>query len=272
MTATLTAFTDPFCTWSWGSEPALRWIEETYDAVAVRFVTGGLVEDFETFRDGTNDIDEPADIAPHWETAAERHGMPVDSTVWLDDPPRSSYPASRAYHAATFQGIDVAHRYLRRMREAFAAEGRNIGDETVLEALAEDVGLDVERFSADVGGDRAREAFRADREEARARGATAFPSFEVEGRAGRRLLRGWTRVGDLAEALETVAPDLERSETRPLPAFVAARDRVATREVAAVYDLERETAFDRLRALETEGIVRSRERGTGRFWELAEPA
>jgi len=39
-------FTDPYCTWCWGSEPVLRHAQEAYgDQLRVRFVMGGLVED-----------------------------------------------------------------------------------------------------------------------------------------------------------------------------------------------------------------------------------
>ena len=37
-------YTDPYCTWCWGSEPILRKIQERYDGqVSVGFKMGGLV-------------------------------------------------------------------------------------------------------------------------------------------------------------------------------------------------------------------------------------
>lgn len=267
MTATLTQFTDPFCTWSWGAEPLLRRVEETYgDQVELRFVMGGLIEDFETFYDEANDIAEPADVAPHWEEAAAKHGMPVDADVWLTDPPQSSYPANVAYEAATFQGIEPANRYLRRLRAAFAAERGNIEREDVLVELAGEVGLDVDRFRAALDSDRARAAFERDRALTRERGATVFPSFLVEGPEGERLLRGSQPFDELAGALEAVAPGLERQEPRPLAEFVRSRGRVAAQEVAEVYGLDRGAAREALRGLEDEGHVRAERRGSGHFW------
>ena len=48
----LVSFTDPYCTWCWGSEPILRKIEEVYgEQVSISFVMGGLVEDIRNFSD-----------------------------------------------------------------------------------------------------------------------------------------------------------------------------------------------------------------------------
>ncbi|MEI6386371.1 MAG: DsbA family protein, partial [Spirochaetota bacterium] len=48
----LIEFTDPYCTWCWGSEPILRRIQETYgEQIKVRFVMGGLTDDAERVHD-----------------------------------------------------------------------------------------------------------------------------------------------------------------------------------------------------------------------------
>lgn len=50
-------FTDPVCTWCWGSEPMLRTLEARYgDQVKVEFIMGGLVEDIREFYDSFNNI------------------------------------------------------------------------------------------------------------------------------------------------------------------------------------------------------------------------
>ena len=48
----IVSYTDPYCTWCWGSEPILRKIQEVYgEQVRLRFVMGGLVEDMQKFSD-----------------------------------------------------------------------------------------------------------------------------------------------------------------------------------------------------------------------------
>jgi putative protein-disulfide isomerase len=267
MPVTLTQVTDPFCTWCWGQEPALQRVRETYrDQVEFAFVMGGLVEDFESFCDAANDITDPADVAPHWEEAAASHGMPVDPSVWHDDPPTSSYPACIAYEAAALQDEQTAHRYLRRLREAIAVEGQNIERRDVLVAIAADVGLDVEAFEGALDHGRARSAFEEDRRWARRRGAATFPTFRVAASGDERWLRGFQSFDTLAAALESVAPRLDRHEPRSLPAFVADRGPVATREVATVYGWTADDARQRLRELADDGTLSARAVGDGQFW------
>ena len=56
-TLEILAFTDPVCTWCWGSEPVLRKVESWYGgAVRIRQVMGGLVEDIRAFHDRANGI------------------------------------------------------------------------------------------------------------------------------------------------------------------------------------------------------------------------
>ena len=51
----ITEFTDPVCTWCWGSEPVLRKLQTVYqDQLDVRFIMGGLVPDISDFMDEMN--------------------------------------------------------------------------------------------------------------------------------------------------------------------------------------------------------------------------
>ncbi|PSP79025.1 hypothetical protein BRC81_06015 [Halobacteriales archaeon QS_1_68_20] len=77
------------------------------------------------------------------------------------------------------------------------------------------------------------------------------------------MLRGYQQFETPASALEQVAPALDRRDPRTLGEFVAAQDRVATREVAAVDGLDEDAAAERL--ADADGIASER-RGTGRFW------
>ena len=94
----LIEFTDPYCTWCWGSEPILRRIQETYgEQVTIRFVMGGLTDNAAQVRDPANGIggsDWKRQIAAHWLEASSRHGMPVDVSQFAERvAPRSTYPA-----------------------------------------------------------------------------------------------------------------------------------------------------------------------------------
>lgn len=271
MSVTITQFTDPLCTWCWGMEPVRQRIAETYgDQVEEAYVMGGLVEDFESFYDAANDISDPTDVAPHWEAAAARHGMPVDVGVWQSDPPMSSYPASEAFHAARFQGSDVAGQYLRRLREAVAAEGYNVADQSVLVDLATEVGLDREAFEQALNDGSASTAFEKDRAKARQQNTSVFPTFHVEGPSDDRWLRGFLSFAELSEAIESVDPSVEQTDPRPLQAFLADTGRVATQEVAEVYELDRQEAQDRLAGLSAQGDLRRIDCVTGVLWQWSD--
>ena len=77
-------FTDPVCTWCWGSEAVLRKLEARFPKkVKISFIMGGLVEDIRNYRDDINDIGGDIDttnknIAKHWLEAAKHHKMPVN--------------------------------------------------------------------------------------------------------------------------------------------------------------------------------------------------
>jgi putative protein-disulfide isomerase len=90
---------------------------------------GGLVQDITSLYDSYNNIGGDPDrsnknIARHWVDASARHGMPVKSEgfkLFSKEHP-STYPQNIAYKAAQIPAL--ANKFLRRIREASAAEAR----------------------------------------------------------------------------------------------------------------------------------------------------
>lgn len=266
----VTEFTDPYCTWCWGAEPVVRRLRETYrDQLAVSYVMGGLAEDYEQFTDPAGSAATDGEVAPHWQAAAQQHGMPVDVSLWHDDPPGSTYPACVAYEAATFQDEGLADRFLRRMREAGAAEAANLEREAVLGELARDVGLDVQQFLAEFDSHAAWQAFEDDRATAREHGATSFPTFLVEFDGGRELLRGYKPFPAFEKLFAEADLALTTHDSRPIPALLGTYGRMATEEVAEIRELSRETARSELIDLTQRGVVEAVEAGSDYFWEPA---
>jgi len=279
----LVEYTDPYCTWCWGSEPILRKIREVYgDQVRIAFKMGGLVEDVARFYDPLNRIGGEGmfrQVAEHWLDASRRHGMPVDVRVFedIEGEFRSTYPANIAYKAAEMQGEDLADRFLRRMREAAAAERRPIHRKEVQVELAREVGLDADAFLRALEDGSAEKAFYADLKECRAQGITGFPTFRITNRTGKGLLLiGYRRFEAFERAFRELAGDalvrkmLDGSEQAIL-AFVRKYGKVATREVAEVFDLSDREADERLRGLESEGRIQRVAAGNGCFWLPALP-
>lgn len=203
-------FTDPLCCWSWALEPHWRQLRDEFAGqLAWRYRMGGMIDDWQSFRDPLNAIHGPAQMGPHWLYVRQTTGVPLDERLWAEDPPGSSYPACVAFKAAELQGADAGERLLRRLREAAMQERRNIARRDVLDAVAAEAGLDVERFRQDFDGEPARDAFRADLKEARYRDIGRFPTLVLQ-RPGERgvILVGYRPYEALRGALLRLAPEL----------------------------------------------------------------
>lgn len=227
---------------------------------------GGLVEDFDEFYDPANDIAEPSDVAPHWIEASEHHGMPVDVAIFESAPAQSTYPASRAFTAARQQGVELAHRYLRRLREAYITQVRNVNEREEQVKLADAVGLDVDAFTTALDNGTARAAFEDDLSRTRDAGVRSFPTYHIDGPTGERRASGFTSFEELLAALRSVDSTLERSSPPPMRRFIAEYGPVATPEVAEVYELDDGKARQALESLVDDGTIRRESRGNGFFW------
>lgn len=270
VTPTVTQFTDPMCTWCWGSEPILRHLQVAYgEQIEFEFVMGGLIEDWDEFYDARNDISTPADVIPHWAEAVEAHGMEMDPAVLESNPPQSTYPANIAFEAARLVDPERAHRYLRRLREDYATKGVNVSARDAQVAIAADVGIETGAFVDTLESGRAREAFEQDRQRLHAAGVRSFPTYRVDGPNGREMVAGFQSFEDLAGTLDAVAPDLDRQEPRSIRHFVATYGPVATQEVAEVFDFTPGKATQVLDTLVADGVLRPDDRGAGgTFWEF----
>ncbi|AGA89265.1 putative dithiol-disulfide isomerase involved in polyketide biosynthesis [Thioflavicoccus mobilis 8321] len=278
------AFTDPVCTWCWGSEPVLRKLQVGYGGqVRIRPVMGGLVKDIRTFYDRANDIGgDPegsnASIAAHWLEASEVHGMPVrtDGFRLFTAETVSTYPQNVAYKAAELIDPALAPRYLRRLREASAAEARETGRREVLVELAGEVGLDRSALIGRLADGTAERAFRADLEATRRFGVRGFPTFALCFGGCTRLLRGYQRFQALRAAIERLSEGALQWRT-PTPDADGLRDflrtfgRAAPVELATVFDLAPSDLEPFLAALEAAGTLRRVTAGNGCFWEAGDP-
>jgi hypothetical protein len=152
------------------------------------------------------------------------------------------------------------------LREAVTVEQRDVSQRDVLIELADQVGLDVDSFAEDLASDRAEDAFRRDREFLRRNRVTAFPTVRVAGEDSESWVRGFQPFERFRTAIESVTPSLDEHEPRSIRAFVRYHGRVATQEVAEVYEMSTGRTIETLRALEAEGQVRSAQAGNGYFW------
>jgi predicted DsbA family dithiol-disulfide isomerase len=257
-------YTDPACPWSWAAEPALRRLEAEFgEALRITYIMGGLAREFRA----------PLVTMRHVLDAGQASGMPVDPRLWLDHPPRSSYPACQAVKAAAEQGLDAS--YLRVVREGLMARRQKLDTADALIGAAREVaGLDIERFAIDLHSNAIVEAFGADLERARAAAREGerrvpFPSFCFR---GEDESEHWVR--------DEIAPDAVRAAAlaagaRPAAALPGADEalrrfgRMATPEVAAVCELPGPLAAAQLWQLAAEWKVRPQRAVAGELWQSA---
>jgi len=271
-------FTDPVCTWCWGSEPVLRKLETRFgEQVKISYIMGGLVQDITSFYDSYNDIGGDPDrsnknIAKHWVDASERHGMPVKSEgfkLFSKEHP-STYPQNIAYKAAQMQDPILAHKFLRRIREASAAEARQTNKTEVLLELASEAGLDIARFLDDFTHGSARRAFEQDLAATAKYGARGFPSFLLKYEEKEMVIRGYKRYDDFKALIGHLSSGGIQERTVPaneesIMSFITRYGSVAPIEIQMTFDLtqvELKTVID---SLLNKQLIRKREAGNGYF-------
>jgi uncharacterized protein (TIGR03086 family) len=224
-------YTDPICSWAWGTEPKLRLLQWRHGHhLRWRVVMGGLVGDASGGRADWDPARAAAPMSAYWKRSSAYTGQPYPMP--MHRMARSTDPAGVAVKAALEQGADVAARVLRRFREATFVFGAT--PETVdhfVAAAAGVPGLDVERWVTAIGSEQAATAYRADWEETRrpndfVRNLTgdqvgigsmkqtdghdryAFPTLIFRGSAGERTVAGWMPYEAYIEAMEAVSPGI----------------------------------------------------------------
>jgi putative protein-disulfide isomerase len=271
-------FTDPVCTWCWGSEPVLRKLETRFnEQVKISYIMGGLVQDITSFYDSYNDIGGDPDrsnrnIAKHWVEASTRHGMPVKSDgfrLFSQEHP-STYPQNIAYKAAQMQDQALANKFLRRIREASAAEARQTNTTEVLLELASEAGLDIVRFLDDFTQGAAQKAFEQDLAATAKYGARGFPSFLLKYEEKEMMIRGYQRYDDFNALIKHLSKG--EIQERPVPAneesimaFIARYGSVASVEIEMTFDLTHDELNKVIESLLNKQLIQKREAGNGYF-------
>ncbi len=293
MPAEVRYYTDPGCSWSWGSEPKLRKLMWEFGSeLRFRWVMGGLARRYDSdYRDEQSGIGTSGnvfwDLAAHWLQVAERTGMPLDPTIWRTNPIGSTYPACQAVKAAAEQGPPAAYAYLRRLREGLMIERKKLDHAEALVGEAGAAGLDVERFRVDLGSHAITEAFASDLDEVRSppdearragkvkdvdgRDRVAFPSaLFVSPQGDRRGVWGWQPYDAYREA--ATAAGAEPAAPNPADPIEVVKHfgRAATREIEVICERPRPLVEAELWAAAREWRLRPVGVLTGTMWEPAE--
>jgi putative protein-disulfide isomerase len=266
--ARLVYVTDPLCSGCWALEPAWRRLLFRYrDEFSITHVYAGLLRSWDGSGDRTAGISVPADVAPHWDAVSRASGQPIDSRIWLTDPPASSFPASIAAAAVRLVAPGQEGRYLRRLRELVFLERHNIARRDVLRQALAAIKIDGDDWQAMIDSGAAERVFAADRALARRLGARVLPTLLVESAAAhpRAVAEGSLPPQRLEQAVldAAAAPLAPQPAPRSPAATLDAYHSGTSAEFAAALGL---AVPDAERELTCAG-ARPRRVGNGTVWE-----
>lgn len=172
--------TDPICSHCWALEPVLRRFVSQYgNYFNFHTIMGGLLEKWEDFSDSANGISKPADVADHWREVGEHSRMPIDGSLWLNNPIQSSFPPSIVFKVIQQRDDSLATEFLRRAREAVFAFNQNIGDPVVLLDIVNKLNLDGKSILKDAQQEIGKNLLNEDFHLAASLGVRGFPSIII---------------------------------------------------------------------------------------------
>ena len=183
MVAELLYFHDPMCSWCWAFRPAFMALRAQLPTdLTLRRVVGGLAPD--------NDQPMPeemrAKVRGFWRTIQETvPGTRFNFAFWENcTPRRSTYNACRAVLAAARLSPQNEDLMIEAIQRAYYLDARNPSDVDTLIELAAEIGLDRERFTAEIASDAVEAQLREEVAFARRGPIRGFPSLAVRTESG----------------------------------------------------------------------------------------
>mgnify|MGYP000014678351 FL=1 len=166
---------DPMCSWCWAYAPVLEQIRRALNSqLDIVNVLGGLAAD----------SDEPMpqpmreQIEGYWRRIEKEVGTEFNFKFWHSEevtPKRSTYMACRAVIAAALQDAEDA--MIEAIQKAYYLRAMSPSEEDTLLQLADELGLDFERFMHDLSSAEVEEALQQQLTFARALPIQGFPSW-----------------------------------------------------------------------------------------------
>ena len=235
--------TDPICSHCWALEPVLRKFVHQYGHYFnMHTLMGGLLEKWgDGPVDPANGINGPADVAGHWREVGEHSRMPIDGTVWYDNPIESSFIPSRVYKVIQEKHPELANTFLRRAREELFAFNKNIAQDDVLIDIVNQVGLDGEEIVKQSKLPEANTKLHEDFELVRKLGVRGFPTIVMmnEEQQGVRIV-GARTLEDYANGLQRLLPNetLKPKELSGLDQLLQEEKLLFSREIEEFYSID----------------------------------
>jgi putative protein-disulfide isomerase len=167
---------DPMCSWCWTFRPVWQKLQHQLPSeVSVSYVLGGLAPDSHD----PMTLAMQRQIQHHWHVIQKRvPGTMFNFDFWKScEPRRSTFAACRAVIAAKAQADKYEDAMILAIQEAYYLHAQNPSDDSVLIACAEQIGLDVQRFTTMLNSEDCKRQLRDDVCFSQEIGAEGFPSL-----------------------------------------------------------------------------------------------
>ena len=167
---------DPMCSWCWGYRPVLLQVRAALqNQLRIVSVLGGLAPD----TDEPMPVEMQQQIESYWYQIEKELGAEFNHNFWkVCQPRRSTYPACRAVIAARQQRADEA--MILAIQHAYYLRAMNPSEEDTLLQLADEMGLDFDRFARDLQSDETEQQLLQELSLRRQLGVNRFPSWVLQ--------------------------------------------------------------------------------------------
>ena len=137
------------CSWCWAFSPTWTKVREALPIqISINYLLGGLAPDSKTIMP----TETREYVKGNWKRIQEViPGTKFNYDFWtLCEPKRSTYPSCRAVICAKIQRPEIEQSMIIAIQQAYYLNAQNPSNEDVLIKIANDLGLDTERFKKDL--------------------------------------------------------------------------------------------------------------------------
>ena len=164
------------CSWCWAFRPSLNaLLKELPKQINVVRLLGCLAPD----SDAPMPDETRAYVQDNWQAIEQKvPGIKFNYDFWTKcKPRRSTYPACRAVIAARSQGKEFDPAMTLSIQQAYYLQARNPSDYLTLIELADELGLDKDKFTEDIKSMETVEILRQEIKQSRRLGLNSFPGL-----------------------------------------------------------------------------------------------
>ncbi|MGN6491884.1 MAG: DsbA family oxidoreductase [Agriterribacter sp.] len=210
-----TLYTDPLCCWSYAMQHSIEEVQAAFGThVQWRIRLAGMIPDWKKFSDPVNNVARPSQMGPLWMYVSEVSQVHLDSSLWVRNPPASSYPACLAFYAAMLQHADYGWPFLKLLWQCCMNEGENISERKALTAAGKRLQqqfpfFDPEIFDKQLNSPATHRLLQDDMMMLKMHRITRLPSIVIKGPAESLLITGYHPPDLIREAFLKAMPTLQ---------------------------------------------------------------